>query len=160
MFEIWRPVFEYEKLYEVSNYGRIKNSVTGKILKPIERPNGYYQVSLCKDGKPKSHKVHRTVARAFPEICGEWFEGCDVNHKDENKKNNCALNLEVCSHRDNCLYSVIKHSGETKNTNTKTEDLQLQITPYLSYNLNAPHTLTIDNQLLEIMCINNLVCKS
>lgn len=37
--------------------------------------------------------VHVLVAQAFPEICGEWFEGCHVHHKDQNPLNNKAENL-------------------------------------------------------------------
>ena len=37
------------------------------------------------------------VAKAFPEICGEWFEGAVVHHKDFNKTNNCPENLIVLS---------------------------------------------------------------
>lgn len=37
------------------------------------------------------------VAYAFPEICGEWFEGCVVHHIDGDKTNNNATNLMVLS---------------------------------------------------------------
>lgn len=93
--EEWREIEGYEGLYQVSSYGNIRRN--GVVIKPLLRPNGYYQVSLCKNGKRKSHKIHRLVAKAFPEICGEWFDGCEINHKDECKTNNKASNLETCN---------------------------------------------------------------
>lgn len=47
--------------------------------------------------KGKKYFEHIIVAKAYPEICGEWFEGCEVHHKDFNKLNNCANNLEIVS---------------------------------------------------------------
>ena len=45
----------------------------------------------------KEIAYHILVAKAFPEICGEWFEGCAVHHKDGNKLNNTPENLIVLS---------------------------------------------------------------
>lgn len=39
--------------------------------------------------------IHRLVAQAFPEICGEWFDGCEVHHKNEDCTDNRAENLLV-----------------------------------------------------------------
>lgn len=53
-------------------------------------------------GESKSFLVHRLVANAFipnPE------NKSDVNHKDENKKNNYIENLEWTSHKENCDHS-------------------------------------------------------
>lgn len=66
--------------------------------------NGYKNVSLSKDGVSKHFLVHRLVAIAFPEICGEWFDGAEVNHKDENPQNCFADNLEICTKSYNCSY--------------------------------------------------------
>lgn len=45
----------------------------------------------------KHYYCNRLVAKAFPEICGEWFDGCEVHHKDRNKENDSASNLLVVS---------------------------------------------------------------
>ncbi len=37
------------------------------------------------------------VAKAFPEICGEWFDGCEVHHLDHNCENDRADNLAIIS---------------------------------------------------------------
>lgn len=92
--EIWRNIDGYEGLYQVSSEGRVMRD--GKILTPLVRHGGYLQVQLCSKGVRKTYKIHRLVAKAFPEICGEWYEGCAINHKDETPSNNAAVNLEVC----------------------------------------------------------------
>lgn len=103
--EEWREIEEYEGVYQVSSYGNVRRN--GVVLKPMLRPNGYQQVCLSNSGKKSFHKIHRLVARAFPEICGAWFEGCDIIHKDECRTNNIATNLEICDRRYNNLYSHI-----------------------------------------------------
>lgn len=116
--EIWRPIEGYEGLYEVSNLGRVKSLKyreqigVEKVLKPLKsgppKYQNYLAVNLCKKGKVKLFRIHRLVAKAFPEICGEWFDGCQVNHKDENGKNNNVTNLEVCNATYNMNYGTLK----------------------------------------------------
>lgn len=101
--EIWKPVVGYEDLYEVSNTGRVRSlnyRQTGKVreLRPGADRCGYLLVALCKNGKQKSHHVHKLVIEAF---VGPRPEGYDVNHIDEDKRNNSVKNLEYCTHRDN-----------------------------------------------------------
>lgn len=76
--EIWKDIAGYEKMYQVSNLGRIRSLdryswngykywlQKGKILKPCLQKTGYLNVDLS-DGHSKSHKyrVHRLVAQAF-----------------------------------------------------------------------------------------------
>lgn len=69
----------------------------GHRMKPYKNTqiNGYLEVNLRKDGKTVSCKVHRLVAQAFPEICGEWFEGCEIDHINRDTGDNRAVNLRV-----------------------------------------------------------------
>lgn len=108
MNETWRPVVGYEGLYEVSDLGNVRSlnyNGTGiiKNLKPQLLPSGYLQVSLYKKGRPKSAAVHRLVAKAFIENPSYLPV---VNHKDENKTNNEACNLEWCTVKYNTNYGT------------------------------------------------------
>jgi hypothetical protein len=121
--EIWKPIKDYEGLYEVSNFGRVRsvgrwieiphprnpNYVfryfhKGQLISQHIHNNGYMHVILYKERERKGHTnlVHRLVAMAF--IPG-YQKGMDVNHKDCNRVNNNVDNLEWMSRRDNLMYA-------------------------------------------------------
>ena len=102
--EKWKQIAGYEGLYEVSNLGRVRSLWFGKtrVLKPGKLRNGYLFVTLCKDGKRKHLLVHRLVAGAFVPNPRNLET---VNHKDEDKTNNAASNIEWLSRADNVAYS-------------------------------------------------------
>lgn len=99
--EIWKDVVGYEKLYQVSNLGRVKNA-NDKILKGGYLNKRYLAVGLTKNGLLKTMTIHRLVAIAFipnPE------NKLQVNHKDGVKKNNNANNLEWNTHSENTFHA-------------------------------------------------------
>ena len=107
MQEIWLDIEGYQHKYQVSNTGKVKAlnyRRTGKEQIIASKENkGYLEVALWKDGKRKMFLVHRLVAQTFipnPENLPQ------VNHKDENKKNNCVNNLEWCTQLYNNLYGT------------------------------------------------------
>lgn len=107
MNEIWKDIPQYEGLYQVSNYGRVKNVNTGKIKAQSIAGNGYQRVHLYKCGKDRNEYVHRLVAMAFipnPDNLPQ------VNHKDEDKANNIVDNLEWCSAKYNMNYGSLPTS--------------------------------------------------
>jgi len=110
--EIWRPVPEYEGIYEVSSLGRIKslarktNNQYGKkdmIMRPgwICNKNGYLFVYLSKNGCRTRYLVHRLVATVF---IPNPYNLPLVNHKDCNPNNNHVENLEWCDAKYNINY--------------------------------------------------------
>ena len=118
MEEIWKPIKDYEKYYEVSNLGRIKRLpriqiypdghtqlLKEKILKGSTTTWGYLQVSLTKDGKRIKKHIHTLVAEAFIPNPNNLSE---VNHKDYNKENNYVDNLEWCTHNAN-MQDMFEH---------------------------------------------------
>lgn len=76
------------------------------ILKQYEDKNGYMYVTLQKDKKRKTIKVHRLVAEHFIE--NENNYPC-VNHIDSNRKNNDVSNLEWVTHKQNMEHAVKNH---------------------------------------------------
>ena len=108
--EIWRDIEGYEGLYQVSNLGRVRSlnyKRTGKVqnMKLGTYPNGYKMVDLKKNKNRKAHLVHRLVAKAFiPNPNPDQL--CEVNHKDEDKTNNCVENLEWCDVKYNSNFGT------------------------------------------------------
>ena len=125
MEEIWKDIEGYEGIYQVSNLGRVRSldrivpalcrqtgtivdyHRKGRILKQRKVFGGYMAVGFEVRGENvhKGHFVHRLVARAF--VPG-YREGFDVNHKDEDKTNNRADNLEWCDRQYNINYGTGK----------------------------------------------------
>lgn len=110
---MWKDIKNFEGLYQVSDHGDIKSiertktnnagtqRVEERILKQRRDKDGYLVVCLSKEGKHYGRRVNRLVAEAFipnPECLPV------VNHKDENKQNNEADNLEWCTVRYNTCY--------------------------------------------------------
>lgn len=100
--EIWKDIVDYEGIYQVSNYSRIRNN-NGDIRKTKKNNRDYTMISLYKDGKEKTKLVHRLVAQAFIPNPNNLLQ---VNHIDEDKNNNNATNLEWCSNLYNRRYGT------------------------------------------------------
>lgn len=102
--EILGDIPYYEKLYQVSNYGRIIslwNYPYIKLLNCGKDKDGYCLITLHKNKNKKTHKVHRLVAQAF--IPNPLNFPC-INHKNEIKTDNRVGNLEWCDHLYNNKY--------------------------------------------------------
>lgn len=129
MIEEWRDIVGYEGIYKVSNFGRVKSlsrvtQLNGRTrtepetIMAVTYRAGYQTLILRKCGKKKSAQVHRLVAEAFlPNPNGFPI----VNHKDEDRTNNCVSNLEWCTQQHNVLWSarkMRKPKSICKSTNT------------------------------------------
>lgn len=118
--EHWKPIDEFESYYAVSDMGNVKSLRSGKALKQhINSRNGYCYVVFSVNNKRKTMRVHRLVAKAF---CKNPYGYQLVNHKDEDKTNNCASNLEWCTAKYNSNYGDARAklvNSRIKNGNTR-----------------------------------------
>ena len=124
MVEIWKDIKGYEGKYQVSNMGNVRSHTTGewKLLKQQTDSKQRTKVHL---GDPNvTINVHRLVAEAFipnPDNLPQ------INHKDENRANNCVDNLEWCDNTYNLNYGTrnarasesIKKAWRNPNSNYK-----------------------------------------
>lgn len=104
--EVWKSVHGGEYHHEVSSNGRIRSAFSKSIVRPFTSSNGYLSAPLGskRGGKRALMSVHRVVARAF---IGECPANMVCNHKDGDKHNNSASNLEYITQRENCTHSRI-----------------------------------------------------
>lgn len=105
--EIWKDIDGYDGDYQVSSLGRIRTWKSCRGL-PVPRiricsddGHGYSQICLSHKNHQKTIHVHILVAKAF---LPNPYNLKELNHKDENKKNNCVDNLEWCTRKYNVNY--------------------------------------------------------
>jgi len=98
----------YEDNYLIYPDGRVQNKISNRFLKPYNNKNGYYMVSLCKDGERKKFYIHRLIAIHYIPNTNPNFK--IINHKNGDRIDNSIDNLEWC---DN-LYNT---QSKNKNTN-------------------------------------------
>ena len=110
--EIWKPIEGLEGKYEVSNLGRVRSidrissnghKLKGRIRQIQKMSNGYLHITLNCDGKCHNAYLHILVARAFVPNPNHYKE---VNHKNEDKTDNRADNLEWCDRQYNINYGT------------------------------------------------------
>lgn len=99
---MWKPVSDYEGIYWVNSLGKIKNK-QGKTLKSFVINSGYESITLNKNGTRKNLLVHRIVAREF---CDGYSPELDIDHINNNKLDNRAINLRWVTRKENILDCV------------------------------------------------------
>lgn len=151
-YEKWEPVKNYNKYYEVSDSGKVRsitrsvpvNSiqgskiVQGRVLKAGLSSNGYVSVTLSKFGKFKYPSVHRLVAEAFipnPKNLPQ------VNHKDGDKTNNNAWNLEWVDEIGNMKHAsdlgLVDNRGVKSPNNKYSEEIIIEVKKLLTEGLST-----------------------
>lgn len=156
--EEWRDIKDFEGLYQVSNYGRVKRvlrvipsyilhqeSITlrTKIIKPSYTNKKYFKVVLTKNNKKYNKTVHRLVAEAFIPNPGNKP---DVNHKIPVTKENCINytdNLEWCTKSENTQH-MIKLRRNKNGANNRV------------YSTKGLHVMS--KRMCKVDKCNNIVC--
>lgn len=109
---MWQKILEN---YEISDSGEIRNANSGRVIRQFVGKDGYLRTQIA----GKTRLVHRLVALTYvPRDVGKPF----VNHKDGNKRNNQAENLEWCTRSENMRHAYalnLKSSKGIKNSRNK-----------------------------------------
>lgn len=100
MEEQWKDIPGFENRYQASTEGNIRNKETKRVLRPkkIMKGIGYY---LRVEILGRDYYVHYLVCTTFPEICGERFDGAEIDHRNQQKADNRAENLHWVTHSQN-----------------------------------------------------------
>lgn len=182
MKEIWKDITGYEGLYQISNTGIIRSHdrlivippnpkstygfsyiKKGQIIKQITDKSGYMKVLLYdKNSNRKNAFVHKLVAIEFVDNTDNLPQ---INHKDENKSNNCVSNLEWCTAKYNTNYGTcIKKRSEKQIYNNnrvkavaKIGDNGEIIEEYISMR-NAARVNKLPQSNIFKSCNNNIKC--
>lgn len=123
--EEWRPVADFEGLYEVSSLGNVRSvsrdlpfkSKKGgwftrrtrtRLLAKNRMNAGYHIVHLYRDDERTVRTVHSVVAAAF---IGPRPAGLDVDHRNGLRMDNRAANLRYLTRSENCLDGKRRQRG-------------------------------------------------
>ena len=111
------PVFSN---YAANKNGEVINVKTGRNMKMNKVGSGYLQFTICnkKLEKRKNYYQHRFVFEVFKGAIPHFFE---IDHRDNDKKNNRIKNLQLLNHRKNIqkshnkpIISISIETGEEK----------------------------------------------
>lgn len=119
----WRPVPEYEDIYEISTAGRIRRIVdsgvkakAGDFITPVQIKNGRMVVRLSRAGKKQHRYLHRLVALAFLGDPSGDFEVC---HNNGDPTDNRLANLRWDTHAAN-MRDMVRHGNHRNGNERKT----------------------------------------
>ena len=128
---MWKDITGFESAYEISDSGVVRSKDRmcvdsigrkrfrkGQVLNPYIASNGYYVVTLAKDGEKVQKCLHRLIAEHFIPNTNNLPQ---INHKDGNKLNCSIDNLEWVSAKDNTIHAyrhgLINHVRGKKHPN-------------------------------------------
>jgi hypothetical protein len=166
MIEIWKDIKNYEGLYQVSNYGRVKSlnhetkgkdGLTYRYKGRIRRvgtsqqsPNYIqYFYNLSKQGKTRTMQIHRLVAITF---IPNPLNKREVNHIDGDTSNNHISNLEWMTPKENYEHAVNMHklySNEERSRRRANKNIPI--------NLSRPIIMEYRKKGLSLRKIGHLV---
>jgi len=106
MVERWIACPDFEGIYEVSSFGRVKRiapgagrAKVGAILATARNKKGYHYLNLCRDGRMQTTYVHVLVCRAFHGAKPSALH--QAAHADDDKDNNRVENLRWATGLEN-----------------------------------------------------------
>ena len=132
------------------------------IMKKASDKQGYQIISLSKNKKRKTYRVHRLIAKTFIENPQNKKE---VNHIDGNKSNNCISNLEWCTRSENQIHAY-KNKLQIQTIKMKEHSIELGINKdsiHVKMNFELPFSLKKENianhskQLIDLIKVGDIV---
>jgi len=111
--EEWLTIAGYSK-YSVSNYGRVKQNDTGKVIRQNFNQSYLVLALTGDDRKRKNFRVHRLVAITFKKE--SWEPTLEVNHINGIKTDNRSSNLEFLTRRSNAQHTYASGNAVKKLT--------------------------------------------
>ena len=119
----WKEYYIGKELtvYDISEYGDIRNRITNKVLKPYKHKSGYLYIDIYHKKKRYTMKIHRMVAETYMPV--RYKEEEIVNHEDGIKTNNHYTNLKWCTYAYNTRHAydtgLLKQKKGTLNHKSK-----------------------------------------
>ena len=107
--EVWLEIFPGQ--YKLSNMGRWYSIRSQKILHQYKNSSGYYRAHLVVNGEKRRIFTHIEVVARFGDCNNNKIplngcliaNGLSIDHLDSNKRHNHFSNLEIVTHKENCL---------------------------------------------------------
>ncbi|MEE1050202.1 MAG: NUMOD4 domain-containing protein [Clostridia bacterium] len=138
--ETWKPITGTKGFIEVSNEGRVRSLLTGtpRVLKTQVDNRGYHRIRVTIEREKKSYKVHREVANAFINNPDNLPQ---VNHKDGDKNNNSASNLEWVTNKENAHHAIKNGLWDSVLEGSRKEN-ESRKKPILAYRIDDKYPCT------------------
>lgn len=156
--EEWRPIKDYEGLYEVSDWGNVRRLCKNK-TKPIakEEIKGYLRVHLWKNGVGKHIFIHKLVAQAF--IPNPENKPC-IGHKKplpdgtEDKTANEVWNIEWMTYKENANYGTLSQRRSEAQLNDIKKSTPINVYKYPSMEFIG--TFPSQKEVERLFCLYNI----
>lgn len=137
--EIWKSVHGFDKTYQVSNFGNVRNMriYDKPLLKQYDSPSGKVFVQMKLNYKNYRRFVGYLVAEAFLGV--NYYDIAKVSYKDSNVRNNSVDNLVVerkattVDMTDSIVEKVIRYTAVVKKEG-RTKHLGYFMTQAEAYN--------------------------
>lgn len=130
--EKWK-IIPYEQMYEVSTFGRVRNTNTGVVKSLRKDRYGYLRVTLYPSGK--TYTVHRLVATVWIE--GKSNDRCQIDHIDNDKTNNSVENLEWVTPKENVNRIPVRKT--VAGTDNPMSSISEQVARYIKYSFDKSY---------------------
>ena len=145
--EEWRDIPNYEGLYQVSSFGRVKSlpkykCKTERMLVPYTDKDGYKRYTLCPNNKDRCRFfAHRLVGYVF---IGNPDRLPEIDHIDGDPSNNHVSNLRWCTHKENSNNPITrKRKSESKKGLIKSEETRRKLSIAHKGRKLQPHVLAM-----------------